>query len=323
MAEVDSDAAAQPMPTTIAQETVPGRVCHVDGDYLAYYASGSDNTTAGAARHIAKNKIETFATMSGSMKARVHLTSGGSTKGERFLIATIKPYQGHRDKGKRPKNWPVLREYLELDPYLPYERKLWSDREADDGLAFESHKVYRPTESVVIATKDKDMRMLPGVHIDWADYTLTHVPKGAYEVIGPYNGLVYGTKWFWLQMLQGDSADFIPGLEKYEGKDIGEVTAAQLLAGTTCNEEAMEVVSSAYYGTYNKQWADRLVEQAGLLWLRTNFDAPINDMLRVVPPCKAVLAAINRLARRVREQREALNNIIAQAAALEDDTAAG
>lgn len=153
------------------------------------------------------------------------------------------------------------------------------------------------------------MQMLPGTHMDWVDYTLVHVPVGAYEVYDPLHDKVYGHKWFWLQMLQGDTADHIPGLEKYEGKDCGAVTAATLLAGTHCNDEAYEVVSRAYETTYGDAWADRLVEQAGLLWIRTTTRAPIHEFLRVVPSSREVLGAITKLKRRVTRQRNRIAQI--------------
>lgn len=303
---------------------MPQRVCHIDGDYLAYYASGSADTQAGATRFIVKNKIETFTEMSGASRALVHLTMAGSTKAERFLIATVKGYQQQRTGSAKPKNWACVREYLETAPYVTWETSRWVDREADDALALAAYSARDPCITVVHATKDKDMRMLPGVHLSWSDYTLTSVPRGCYELVGPYDGLVYGTKWFWLQCLQGDGADNIPGLESYDGKNVGDVTAARMLAGTTCDGEAYDVVSHAYQSTYGfPLWADRFVEQAALLWLRTTTHAPLNDMLRVVPANPAILGALIRLEHRVRKDRATLNQHYAQAAALEDESTAG
>lgn len=311
-AAIDAAAAAQPDPRSVLPETVPERVVHVDGDYLAYFAAGGDDMEAGVARRVAADRIEAFREMSGSASATLHLTAAASTKGERFLIAQCKPYQGQRS-GSKPKNWQVLRDYLERAEYVRFKRAMWHDREADDGMALAAYTSRDPLFDTVIATRDKDMRMLPGIHIDWTDFTLTQVPKGAYEVIGPYNGLVYGHKWFWLQMLQGDSADNIPGIPK-----IGEQKATDALAGTTCNEEAYGVVAQAYAYKFGPAAADVFVEQAALLWLRTTSNAPIADMLRVIPAKASIKAALDRIIHRVKEQRETLNRINAQAAAYED-----
>lgn len=310
-----ADAAPEPQQTTL-HEVVAERTCHIDGDYLAYFSAGGDEMPVGTARRVAAERIEAFREMSGSAKALVHLTASDSTKGDRFLAATVKPYQGQRNSGRKPKNWAVLRDYLENSEYVTFERKLWHDREADDGMALASFQVIDPVVQTVIATKDKDMRMLAGTHIDWTHYTLTEVPKGTYELIGPYDGLVYGTKWFFLQLLQGDTADNIPGLPKFYGKQCGPATAEKALAGTTCNEEAAELVATAYLDHYGHRDLAHaaMAEQACLLWLRGDTLARIDDFLRVLP----IPHAAQPLRQRIDEQRETLNRIHAQAAAHED-----
>ncbi|CAH0444316.1 hypothetical protein LMG10661_00795 [Ralstonia syzygii subsp. syzygii] len=308
-----ADAAPEPQQPTL-HEVVAERTCHIDGDYLAYFAAGGDEMPVGTARRVAAERIEAFREMSGSAKALVHLTSSGSTKGDRFLAATVKPYQGQRNSGRKPKNWAALRDYLENSQYVTYERKLWHDREADDGMALASYQVRDPVIETVIATKDKDMRMLAGTHIDWTHYTLTEVPKGTYELTGPHDGLVYGHKWFWLQMLQGDTADNIPGLPKLFGKLCGEKGAAKYLEGTTCNEEAMELVEVAYFDHYGVNVHEAMAEQACLLWLRGDTLAHPADFLRVCP----IPGGAFKLKKRIDEQRETLNRIHAQAATHED-----
>lgn len=312
-------AAEKPQAGTVIPEQTPGRIVHIDGDYMAYRCAGSDECPPGIARRNVLEKVESLKEMSGSMRALVHLSMPGCTKGERFLIATVKPYQGQRTHGRRPKNWDMLRVYLEThDPNSDssFAMARWNDREADDGFALASWQTKDHTQCV-IASPDKDMRMLAGTHIDFHDYTLTDVPQGSYEVIGPYNGLVYGHKWFWLQMLMGDTADYIPGLPKAEGKLCGEKTAERYLAGTTCNGEAFEVVSRLYRGTYEDSWADAFTEQAALLWLRGSKQAYIHDFLRIVPRLPEIEEASRRLIKRVKEMRAEIDKYNAQADAAE------
>jgi len=315
-------AAETPRAREILPEMVNGRTVHIDGDYLAYRCAGNDECPPGIARKNIRDKVETLREMSGSQRAIVHLSMPGGNKGERFLIATIKPYQGQRKHSQRPKNWDLLRAYLEthdpeMNPAFTVDR--WHDREADDGFALASYKADDPSHECAIASPDKDMRMLAGLHIDIHDYTLTIVPKGTYEQKGPYNGLVYGHKWFWLQTLQGDTADHIPGLPKAEGKLCGEKTAEKYLKGTTCNEEAFEVVSNLYAGTYDEAWADRFVEQAALLWLRGGYRALLHDFMRVVPLTTEIEAAAKRLNQRVRRERAEIDRITASARPAENE----
>ncbi|NUX98767.1 hypothetical protein [Paraburkholderia youngii] len=299
--EAEAAAVAAKEASDSVQEIVPGRTLHLDGDYAAYFCAGGSETSPATARFITDQRIETATRMAGATRCVIHLTHAASNKGKRFFAASVKPYQGQR-QGHKPKNWRFVREYLELAPYKPWERRLWRDREADDGLGLASNCLY-PMRDTVIHTRDKDMRMLPGTHLTWVDYLLVHVPEGTYELIGA-DGEVYGTKWFWLQMLQGDGADHIPGLEKHEGKDCGPVTAAELLAGTRSNADAYGVVSAAYRGTYGDEWADRFCEQAALLWIRRTADAPVHEFLTCVPQGSDLRAAVRRLHDRIQVKEE-------------------
>ncbi|HDR9131352.1 phosphodiesterase [Burkholderia vietnamiensis] len=308
--EAAASAAEREAVSDSVQEVVPGRTLHLDGDYAAYFCAGGSETSAATARFITDQRIETATRMAGATRCVIHLTHAASDKGKRFHAASVKPYQGQR-QGHKPKNWRFVREYLELAPYKPWERLIWRDREADDGMGLASNRM-NPVRDTVIHTRDKDMRMLPGTHLTWTDYLLVHVPLGAYEVIGP-DKLVYGTKWFWLQMLQGDTADHIPGLEKHEGKNCGEVTAAELLAGTASNADAYGVVAAAYRGHYGDEWADRFVEQAALLWIRRTHDAPVHEFISCVPAGSDLLPAVRRLHDRIQ-----MKEVIAHEASQQD-----
>ena len=139
---------------------VPGRRVHIDADMLAYQCGGNDETDVATSRRILKSKIDLFKDASGAEGVLLHLTASGSTKGDRAAIAYTKPYQGQR-KGHRPKNWQYLRDYMADGLAGPV--KQWYDREADDGFGFISANC--PLDA--IATRDKDMRMLPGRHLNW------------------------------------------------------------------------------------------------------------------------------------------------------------
>lgn len=280
-AEAAPHSAVREIPTL-----VEGRTLLVDGDYLNYYAAGNDDCSPGRARQNAIEKIDAFKALTGSDKVVTHLTSTDSNKGFRFSCATVKPYQGQRNTGRKPKNWRSLRDWFETYSGIQFKTKTWTDREADDGMAYHS-QVLGPNLAV-IATADKDMRMFSGIHIDWKTYDITHVPANCFALIGS-NGKLYGHKWFWQQLLQGDTADNIPGLPKYRkpnGKDaaLGEKTAEKFLAGVRDNEEALNVVAGLYRGYYGPgfDWADRLAEQCTLLWMRTDRGASINDWTQIV-----------------------------------------
>jgi hypothetical protein len=85
----------------------------------------------------------------------------------------------------------------------------------------------------------------------------------------------------WEQMLQGDSADFIPGLPLLYGKKCGEVSARRFMDGAYAvpGEDPMGHVRSAYGNLYKDEGDDRFLEQACLLWMRRRPIDPL-DMAR-------------------------------------------
>jgi hypothetical protein len=315
---------------------VPGLELHVDGDYLAYYASGNDDTSPGQARENAISLIEGFCASSGAVRTIIHTTANGSHKGERYLAATVKPYQAQRVSGRKPKNQPYLQQWLQEYIGARFRSKVWVEREADDGLGACAHyaRLSKPGY-IVIATADKDMRMLPALHINWLTKQLTRVQPGDYDVIGT-DSKQYGLKWFMLQMLMGDSADNIPGLPKYRSinakgdptmKLLGPKTAEALLEDCTTTKDAAQQICDLYALAYHPDiktyaevtpehtvWADRVVEQAALLWMRCDTHAHLLDFIQHVGPSiidwpAGIDSAAKRLQERVTLARNTINQL--------------
>ena len=299
---------AEPLVQPVEQ-VVPGRIINIDGDYLAYFAAGGDEMKPEIAKQVATDRIAAARELVGAEHSVLHLTARDSTKGQRYLAATIKPYQGQRQSGRKPKNWGVVREFLELANVglLGAQRISWIDREADDGFARSAYESPAPAELVAHFTADKDMRMLPGIHLNWKDFTRTVVPAGSYDVVGEFDGKQYGHKWFWQQCLQGDTADHIGGIP-----GVGEKGAHGCLLGTTCNAEGYEVVRRQYQAAFGDLWAAAFVEMATLLWLRkANY---LHDFARILPK-----DAREELAPAIRAQQRRVDAAQAALDALNDD----
>lgn len=322
-------------------DPVPGLVLHVDGDYLAYYASGNDECSTGQARLNALNIIASGMQNSGATSCVVHNTTSGCSKGERYVIATVKPYQGQRDGDRKPKNYDFMREFLMGYEGDKFAVKNWGTREADDGIAACTlYAASQPIGYCAIMTRDKDLRMLPGLHVEWLSRETVRVMPGEFNVVWrpkqskEGSEKVYGLKWFWIQMLMGDAADHIPGLESFRTLDakgkpcvrkMGEKTAMEFLEDCTDNKTAYEIVSSLYVNYYQTEgqpdgyWADRFCEQAALLWMRTDNKARVADFARHDGHscisgafCEQTWGAVARLETRVRNARDAVNNLTAQ-----------
>jgi DNA polymerase-1 len=240
----------------------------------------------------------------------------------------VKPYQAQRVDGRKPKNHNYLQGFLMDYSGDMFTAKTWATREADDGIgACALYAVGKKPGYIAIATADKDLRMLPGAHINWRQRMVTRVNPGDYDVVG-LDGKQYGLKFFWLQMLMGDTADHIPGLEAVRVNNpdgtlkrfanCGEKTAEKLLADCTTNEQAGRKVIDLYLEGYpsSREWAlDRFVEQACLLWMRTDAHGTLTDFAthnghsRINHHfCKDVLAAVDRLAERVKSARQQVNS---------------
>ena len=269
-------ARASPMASG-AVPILPSSVLLVDADGLAYYCAGNDDTSPGEARANLLNKVRSAQRIVGASEVRLLTTASGSHKGHRYAVARVKPYQGQRAGSRRPANWRYLRDLLESETIgLPVE--LTTTAEADDLFAWWA---YNYPDDSILYTQDKDMRMLPGLHLDWVSHRTHRVEYSlnwcrqetrAHNVMphdSVFNDKQYGVQWFWHQMLHGDTADNIPGLPKYvidgKAKPVGEVTAGKLLAGVPSYAAAVAALYESYYG---KRWLVEMIEQACLLWLR-------------------------------------------------------
>lgn len=261
---------------------IPGRVLLVDGDALCYTCAGNDDTEPGQARINVIERLRKAAASCRAESVRVLVTARGSHKGHRYAIAKVKPYQGQRDGGRRPKNWEYLRRLVEAG-LNEYPTEVTAVAEADD--LFSKYSYELGPENVVIHTQDKDMRMVPGWHLTWDDMGLVYVAPGTWEL--RFGDKTYGRKWFWLQMLHGDAADNIPGLPEFADGSVypktykdkakrgelkymlcGEATANKLLAGCVDEASARDKVIGLYTTCYQDMVFNEILEQGILLWMR-------------------------------------------------------
>lgn len=318
-AAIAAAVAAAPDLVHKAPVATPGRYVLIDGDYAAYYYAGHDETTIGDARMRLMNAIQNFKEMAGAEHVVLHLTATGSHKGYRSVVSTIKPYQENRSGSQRPKNWAALRDYMESYSGSMFRQKIWGTREADDGIAYHLRYILETTGApAVVAMKDKDSQMFTGcIHLDWDTYELTDVPRGTFEMENSV-GRLFGSKWFWLQMLMGDTADNIPGVQQIRGVTkmvaCGPARAKDRLIVAVDDEDCCHKVAAAYVQFYgNEKWADAFAENATLLWMRDDKDAEVDAFRVIIKPeyfgGQEILDAADRLRVRVQEAVDAANNL--------------
>jgi hypothetical protein len=175
-------------------------------------------------------------------------------------IATIKPYKGNRDKLHKPVHYDALRTFMRER----MSAELVEGREADDAMA--SRQYQSEYESTVICTIDKDLLMVPGLHYNYKNKTLSSVSP------------LEGARAFWRSVLVGDAVDNIGGCYK-----IGPKKADSIMSCLTSkdleqyNKEAYAAVLDVYLGSMVKYGWDiygglsaelALLENARLLWMQ-------------------------------------------------------
>lgn len=164
-------------------------------------------------------------------------------------VATIKPYKGNRDPAHKPVHAAEIKAMIRRE----YDTRTSEDEEADDQIAYEHYADWlRDPHSSVIATVDKDLDMIPGLHFNFRK-------KESYYVT-PEEGL-----WnFYKQCLTGDTTDNIPGIY-----GIGDVKAAKLLPDVGATEgDLYRTVVQEYAKAFGDTAGERLLEVGRLLWIR-------------------------------------------------------
>jgi DNA polymerase-1 len=285
---------------------VKGRVLLADGDGLAYYCAGNEDTTPGEARRKLTDKLDAARAACGAERVIILLTARGSHKGYRRAVAKRKGYQAQRSGDNRQKQWAFLRELMETGQLPNVEVISTSISEADDLFA-----VYAATGGdYVIFTQDKDMRMVPGLHLDWVTHLMFRLDADAPFHVH-HNDKRWGRGWFWQQMLHGDNADNIPGLPFYRDgtvyshthkdkekrgqiKDIpcGEKASAvvDVLPNLSSDAQCIIHIGALYNSCYDDRWVVEMLEQGILLWMRPDREA---DPFSVCHPGAPLAGLIN------------------------------
>lgn len=206
----------------------------IDGDALTYHSS---KETIEESIEILDEKIQTIFT---ATKGTSYIIFLSNTPYFRHII--YPEYKAQRSKYKSPLKWlKTLKAYLK-ENYNTYTMK---DVEADDLCAYEIYRLRGLKEKVVLCSPDKDLlKSIPGSHFNYK-YNMDKgdVVKGTWEHTMPEDAL----KFFWTQMLEGDTADNIKGVD-----GIGKVGAKKIVDDVKYKNEYPGAILNIYiqkYGT--------------------------------------------------------------------------
>lgn len=194
--------------------------------------------------------------------------------------AKTKKYKGNRVADK-PFHYDNLRAYM----LGKYDVHIAFGMEADDAISIELYKSHVSGKlDVICCTRDKDLRMVPGLHYGW--------PCGRQPMYGPVRVTELGEidlssdrkkirgnglKFFYAQMITGDVVDNIPGLPKG-----GPVLAYESLAECNSEEELFNNTAALYSKKMGENWREYFQEQANLLWMVRELDEN-GGLVRYVP----------------------------------------
>lgn len=260
---------------------IAGRTLILDGDGPAYRAAAVAKRLDTALRHY-QTDILTQMFRAQAQDCRIHLTASGSHKAGRFNVQGVKPYQGQRTGKAKPALLEPLRQAVALPVnWLPeYSVIMHHILEADDGMMQDA---YRLKENGIIWSDDKDLRMTPYPYFclkagavrpsvgECGYIEAQYTGAGMLKVVGQ------GPLFFWTQMLMGDQADNIVGVQKYKGKLCGPATALEALQGVQDVHFAANLVLDAYRAIDQNP-----LPEGWLLWLlRWHGDTFYNYLLEL------------------------------------------
>jgi hypothetical protein len=152
-------------------------------------------------------------------------------------VAVTVPYKGNRTNKAKPVHLPLLREYL----VTAWGAKMSEDQEADDDIAIRATEL---GDEALIVSIDKDFLQVPTWHYNFV--------KKEKKYVTPEEGL----RFFYKQILMGDSADNIKGIYR-----VGPKTADKMMADLVTEQEL-------YQCCVGGLGEERVLENARLLWLR-------------------------------------------------------
>lgn len=114
----------------------------------------------------------------------------------REKVATIAKYKGNRDKMEKPVHYQAVRDYFISD----WGAVVVKGIEADDEVSIRAWETFRNSDDdYLVATIDKDLDQIPGLHYDYKKHVF-------YEV-----DALDGELFFYAQILAGDATDNIKG----------------------------------------------------------------------------------------------------------------
>jgi DNA polymerase-1 len=217
------------------------KIAIIDGDIVAYRCAASANKpgdTADVATERAYNLITQIMRGVDTNAFRI-LLSGKKN----FRKAVYSEYKQNRKEQVRPPFLDEVKQCLKQD---------WNAEESDIYEADDLMAIYQGGQTV-ICTLDKDLLQVPGEHYRWEFSGPGWTKPELHQTVTELDGL----RWFYRQMLIGDTSDNIKGVKK-----VGPVMSNRIIDPLDDEQDMFDQVFSLYEGD-----ANRFLTNAMCLWL--------------------------------------------------------
>lgn len=217
----------------------------IDGDIVLHRCAwASDNDSEDIALIRTDGMIREILNDTESTEYEVWISD---VKENNFRYEIDPTYKANRVQ-PRPRHYDAIKEFL----FNEWNAHLALGQEADDSLGI--RQVYQTANwfeiPSIICSIDKDLLQIPGRHYNFV--------KKEFRTVEYLDGI----KMFWKQMLIGDVADNIKGVDK-----IGPVKSEKII-GPLNSESAMYNIVRNYYLNDD----ERLLKNGRLLWIRREED---------------------------------------------------
>lgn len=210
--------------------------------YRVGFAAEQDEPIENVLHSVKKCVIDILAQFPGAPEHHLFLTGSGNF---RKYIAKQLEYKGHRKDQPKPQYYDEIREYLQNR----WGAKMIEGMEADDAMGIMQFSKHRSRS--VIASIDKDMKMIPGWHYNFVKRELEYIDR------------TQADRNFFRQLLTGDMTDNIPGI-----KGMGPKTALKLMGDETDPDKLYALCCEQYRKAYgDESWLPIIDEMAQLLWI--------------------------------------------------------
>lgn len=187
-----------------------------------------------------------------------------------YIMAVKGPYNFRDDiyneyKQKRGAN----KYHKEMANFVPHIRKLAVqsemaleavEREADDYLRIWANEARMHGYEPIIASIDKDLLCIPGLHWRMKERQLIEVTP------------LQGMRHYYAQLLCGDQVDNIPGLP-----GIGPIHSERMVQFANTDEECQEIVIANYLASYGEEdWCNQLVSNGKMIHIQEHYNDYFN-----------------------------------------------